>query len=309
LWIFLPWPAAIGVRRFLHGVLIRSGRTRLVALGTVIRLLAMTGTALALFFFAELPGAWVGASALSIGVVVEMAVTRLVAAPTLREVRSRDSRSETHRDLTYRWIAHFYFPLALTSLIGLTVQPLLTFFMGRAVAPVESLAVFPVVQSLGFIFRAIGLSFQDAALALLGEKNQHFRELARFAVGLSLASSAGLAIIAFSPLARVWFETMSGLTTELAALAITPTRILVALPALSIFLSFQRSLLIQGRRTRPITVASAVEIVGIGLTFVLAGWVLGMVGVTAAILAFLVGRLASTVYLVPLSVSVLRADG
>ncbi len=309
LWIFLPWPAAIGVRRFLHGVLIRSGRTRLVALGTIIRLLAMTGIALALFFFSDLPGAWVGATALSTGVVVELIVTRVMATPTLREIRSREPRGEIRHTLTYRWIAHFYFPLALTSLIGLTVQPLLTFFMGRAVAPVESLAVFPVVQSLGFIFRALGLSFQDAALALLGEKNEHFRELARFALGLSLASAAGLAFIAFSPLARVWFETVSGLSAELASLAIQPTRILVALPALSVILSFQRALLIQQRRTRPITVASAVEIVGIGLTFVLAGWVLGMVGVTAAILAFLVGRLASTVYLVPLCVSVLRADG
>ena len=34
--------------------------------------------------------------------------------------------------LTYRAIASFYYPLALTSLIGLTVQPMLTFFMGRA---------------------------------------------------------------------------------------------------------------------------------------------------------------------------------
>lgn len=308
LWIFLPWPAAIGVRRFLHGVLIRAGRTRLVALGTIIRLVAMTGTATALFFFSDLPGAWVGATALSTGVVVEMTATRLMATPTLRQILARERKSKTRQPLTYRWIAHFYFPLALTSLIGLTVQPLLTFFMGRAVAPVESLAVFPVVQSLGFIFRALGLSFQDAALALLGERNEHFRALARFAIGLSFASAAGLAAIAFTPLARVWFETVSGLSTELASLAIPPTRILVALPALSVILSFQRALLIGGHRTHPITVASAVEIVGIGMTFVLAGWILGMVGVTAAILAFLVGRLASTLYLVPLSVSVLRAD-
>jgi hypothetical protein len=37
LWLFLPWPAAIGIRRFVQGVLIRSGRTRLVATGTAIR--------------------------------------------------------------------------------------------------------------------------------------------------------------------------------------------------------------------------------------------------------------------------------
>ena len=31
LWILLPWPSAIGYRRFLHGLLIRAGHTRLLA--------------------------------------------------------------------------------------------------------------------------------------------------------------------------------------------------------------------------------------------------------------------------------------
>ena len=38
--------------------------------------------------------------------------------------------------LGYGRIAHFYFPLLLTSVIGLMVHPMLTFFMGRAPAPV-----------------------------------------------------------------------------------------------------------------------------------------------------------------------------
>ncbi|MCH7772530.1 MAG: hypothetical protein IIA49_16190, partial [Bacteroidetes bacterium] len=39
--ILLPWPAAIGYRRFYQGVLIRSNLTRRVAYGTVIRLTTM----------------------------------------------------------------------------------------------------------------------------------------------------------------------------------------------------------------------------------------------------------------------------
>ncbi|SVB15057.1 uncharacterized protein METZ01_LOCUS167911, partial [marine metagenome] len=44
LWILLPWPAAIGYRRFLHGLMIRSGRTRLVAFNTIVRLGTMAAT-------------------------------------------------------------------------------------------------------------------------------------------------------------------------------------------------------------------------------------------------------------------------
>ncbi|MFO7587689.1 MAG: hypothetical protein R6X22_06405 [Gemmatimonadota bacterium] len=300
LWLFLPWPAAIGVRRFLQGVLIRSGRTRLVALGTVVRLVAMAATALTLYFAFDLPGAWVGAASLSAGVCVEALAARLMAAGTVRELLAGPAVADPGAGaLGYRKIAEFYVPLALTSLLGLTVQPLLTFFMGRAPDPVESLAVFPVVHALSFLFRALGLSYQDAAIALMGRRHEHFPELARFGAGLGLAASAGLGLIAFTPLATVWFETISGLTPELSAFALTPARILVPIPALSVLLSFQRAVLMQGRRTRPITVATAIEVATIALLFVLAGWVAGLVGATAAFLAFLGGRICSTAYLVP----------
>ena len=189
------------------------------------------------------------------------------------------------------------FKHALTSLIGLTVQPMLTFFMGRAPAPVESLAVFPVVHSLSFLFRAVGLSFQEAAIALLGKRAEHAPELTRFATGLGLAAAAGLALVAFTPLADVWFITVSGLAPDLAAFAIAPTRILAIFPALTVLLSYQRAILVQGRRTRPITIATALEVAGVAIVFTaLGGWV-ELVGVTAAVLAFVAGRLVSVSYL------------
>ncbi len=55
-------------------------------------------------------------------------------------------------------------------MLGLAVYPMVTFFMGRAPSPVESLAVFPVVNALSFIFRAMGLSYQEVAIALLGKE-------------------------------------------------------------------------------------------------------------------------------------------
>jgi progressive ankylosis protein len=299
LWILLPWPAAIGYRRFVQGILIRSGRTRLVAFGTGVRLLAMATNGLALFFFTDLPGAWVGAASMTVGVLAEALAARLMARRTIREllegpelVRPREG------PLAYASIAQFYYPLALTSVISLTVQPMLTFFMGRAPAPLESLAVFPVVHALGFLFRALGLSFQEVAIALLGRRAEHYPELARFATVLGLASSAALALVAFTPLATFWYVTLSGLPEDLAAFALIPTMIIVPLPALSVLLSFQRAIIVQGRRTRPITVATGVEVLVVAILFTLLGWTAGLVGVTAAVLAFFGGRLASNLYLV-----------
>ncbi len=307
LWIFLPWPGAIGYRRFIQGVLIRSGRTRLVALGTVVRLSSMAATALVLYRGSSLPGAWVGAAALTVGVCCEAAAARWMAIGTIRELLEHDAAGTAAGEPMGYWgIARFYYPLALTSIIGLTVQPLLTFFMGRALSPIESLAVFPVVHALSFLFRSVGLSFQEAALALMGKHHEHFPELAWFALWLGVATSLALGLVTFTPLASVWFEAISGLTPELTSFALLPARILVPFPALSVLLSLQRAVLMQARTTHPVTVATSLEVVTVAALFVVFGWGLDLVGVTAAVIAFLGGRLTGVLYLSRSSLQVLR---
>ena len=307
LWFFLPWPSAIGYRRFLQGVLIRAGKTRLVAMGTLIRLFAMTVAALLGYLLLDIPGAWIGGLALGTGVTVEAIAARFMAAETVRELLAEETDSGyTGRTVTYRAIATFYLPLALTSMIGLTIQPLLTFFMGRSVAPVESLAVYPVVHSLSFFFRSMGFAYQDAAIALIGERFEHYRELRRFCFTLGAVATAGLALVAFTPLFQLWFITLSGLTPELTSFALIPARIIVPLPFLSVFLSFQRAILVEGRRTQHITWASVIEVTAVAVLFLTLGFGFEVVGATAAFTAFLGGRLLSTVYLAPGCASVLR---
>ena len=236
-----------------------------MAWGTLIRLFGMVIAALAGFFVLDLPGAWVGGLALGTGVTVEAIAARFMAASSVRDLLEGKGDLEARgRNVTYRDIAKFYFPLALTSFIGLSIQPLLTFFMGRSIAPLESLAVFPVVHALSFFFRSMGLALQDTAIALMGERFTHLPELKKFALGLGLATSTGLALVAFTPLSRLWFETVSGLTSELASFALTPTQVIVPLPFLAVLLSLQRAILVEGRKTHYITVASA-----------LGGWMCG----------------------------------
>jgi len=334
LWLLLPWPAAIGYRRFLHGVLIRSGRTRLVAVGTVLRILGMGTAALVLFMATELPGAWVGTAALSAGVVTEAIVAHLMARGAVRELHVREateaalrireapatpdafavgrdtagaaalqegttsqSAGVTPDSPSYRDIGRFYLPLALTSFLGLTIHPLITFFMGRSPDPVESLAVFPVVGGLVFLFRSFGLSKQEVVIALSGRRFENIAVLARFGVGIALASSGALALVAFTPLAGFWFESLSGLTPELAALAYVPARVAAVLPAVAVLLAFQHAVIVRGRKTRPITVATAIEVTTIALLFGTLGWGVGLTGATAAMAALVGGRLCGNLFL------------
>jgi hypothetical protein len=197
----------------------------------------------------------------------------------------------------YGDIARFYYPLALTSLIGLTTQPMLTFFMGRSASPVESLAVFPVVHALSFLFRAPGFSYQEAVIALVGRRLEYVRPLARFGAAVGIATAGGLTLVAFTGLADFWFQVVSGLTPELAAFAIAPTRVLALLPAIAVLLAFQQALLVQSRTTRQITIATALEVSTIAVLFVVFGWYMGLVGVTAASVALVGGRSVAALYL------------
>jgi progressive ankylosis protein len=304
LWVLLPWPAAIGYRRFYQGILIRAGLTRRVAWGTVARLVAMIAGAV-IARGAGLPGAVVGAVALTSGVCVEAVASRVMAAGAVRRLAAT-SRDPGATDLSWRGLSAFYWPLALTSTISLAIHPLVTFFMGRAAAPLESLAILPVLNALVFIFRTPALSYQEAAIAMLGQGRQNRRPVLTFAGLLAAGSTVLLLLVAWTPAWRFWFVTVSGLEPDLAAFAVVPLRILSLMPALSVLLNLERALLVHGRRTGPVTTASLLEVASLAL--VLAIGVLGLdaVGVIAAAVAFMVGRLAANVALAAPALGVLR---
>ncbi len=292
--LLLPWPGAIGYRRFYQGLLIRSHRTHLIAAGTVIRLLTMALVSFFLFGSGNLPGASVAAVALSSGVLVEAVASRVMVRSTIEEL----SHAELSREpLRYRTIVTFYFPLAVTSCVALGVQPLITVFVGHSREAVASLAVLPVVHSLVFLFRSQGLALQEVVVALAGRKLEGYRLLALFTRRLALVVSVGLGVIAFTPLHSVWYEGLSGLSPELAELAVSATRILFLAPALAVALSFLRGLLVRLRRTPDITRAALLEV----LVIIAALWTcifpLDLLGAVSAALALLAGRASSSLYL------------
>jgi hypothetical protein len=294
--LLLPWPAAIGYRRFYQGILIGNHLPHRVAYGTVVRLSSMAAAALLLFFFSSLPGACVGTAALSTGVVMEALASRVMAGPLVGKLLAAPENAG-NKVWNSRKLAAFYFPLALTSLLGLAVYPMMSFFLGKSRLPIASLAVLPVVNSLAFVFRSAGLSFQEVAIALLKKGDESYRTLRSFAAVLGIAASGLLAVIAFSPAVTWWFHGVSGLSTELTGLAILPIRIFAVIPVLEVLLAFQRARLVVGNTTRPITTASAIELAVIAGALLLAVSGTDLIGVTAAALAAVCGRICAIAYL------------
>ncbi|MBR9978949.1 MAG: hypothetical protein KFH87_12760 [Bacteroidetes bacterium] len=312
--ILLPWPGAIGFRRFYQGLLIRNNLTRRVAYGTVLRILTMAVTALLAALLTDWPGAVVGAAALSVGVCFEALASRIMVHGTIQRLRIElpppvQRRTAATTDAppakrrapaqSYRGIWSFYYPLALTSVLALGVHPMITFFLGQSRMPLESLAVLPVINSLVFIFRSFGLSYQEVAIARFGEDMEHFVPIRNFAIGLGIASVTGLALITMTPLASFWFLDLSGLSPDLADFALLPAQLLVLIPGTSVLLSFQRATLVATQRTGHITIATGLEVSTIILTLSAAIMVFDMVGAVAAAIALMTGRLVANAWLTP----------
>jgi progressive ankylosis protein len=294
MWMLIFWPGAIGYRRLYQGILIAHGLTRRVAYGTAVRLATMSAVAVVLTSLHIWPGAIIGTAALCCGVIAEAAASRFMASSCLRRLALAPASGPP---LRLDEIVRFYVPLAATSLLALGIQPLVSLFVSRGRLAVESLAVLPVVNGLAFLFRSAGLAYQEVAIALLDDRPRQRRQLARFAAGLGLGAAGGLGLLAFTPLAHLWFEGLTGLTPALSQLAIPAIRLLVGLPALEVLLAYQRSPLVLARRTPPITRATAIEVSLIVIVLAATVQPLGMVGVLAASLAMVIGRLGANAYL------------
>ena len=298
-WAFaalLPWPAAIGYRRFYQGILIRNNKTRLVTVGTFIRLITMSLTALILYLKFTFPGAVVASLSLSVGVTVEAIASKFMSLPVVEKIRSIKN-TKNDKELSYKEIIDFYYPLALTSILSLGVHPFVTFLLGQSRMAIESLAVLPVINALVFIFRSVGLSYHEVFIALLGEKGEGYKPLRNFGLLAGISSVILLTLITTTPLAQIWFHNISGLSIELTQLSILPAIIVSIMPGLTFFISVQRAIQVYSRNNSPLTLATIIEVVGIIVVLFVGIKVFDLVGVLAAAIAYVFGRSIANIYL------------
>ena len=294
--VFLPWPAAIGFRRFQQGILIGAGRTRLVAYGTVVRLATMAATGSILFLGGWLDGAVVGAAALSAGVVVEAAASWVWARADRKRLELLPPASP-HEVPTMADVQRFYWPLAVTPLMNMAAQPLVTFFVGRGRLPIESLAVLPVVSSFGFLFRCPPTALQEVVIALGRGGAEALRSLRRFATVVGGLSSLAMGAVVLTPAAGVWFAGVTGLDGALVPLARRAAAILVLTPAAATVLVWAHANLVLARTTRLVTVGTLVELAVLGVALLGGIRFSDLPAAIVAASAILAGRIAGALFL------------
>jgi progressive ankylosis protein len=264
LMIMTPWTWSIAYRRFNQGVLIRFGHSRAISIGTIIRLSADALVLTIGFGMVTLPGIVVATLAVSAGVISEAVYVGIVVKPVLKnELKPAPPVTPV---LTLRAFLDFYIPLAMTSLLFLLAQPIGSAAISRMPRALESLAVWPVVTGLIFMFRSLGVAYNEVVVALLDEPRS-YTNLKRFTTWLSVLSTAALLIMALTPLSTWWFGQISALSPELTEMARLALLIAFPLPLFSVLQSWYQGAILHGRVTRGVTEAVVIYLVVSGVLY------------------------------------------
>jgi progressive ankylosis protein len=285
--IMTLWSAAIGLRRFLQGVLIRYGQTRWVGIGTAARLSSSAGTGIALALTTCLPGVQIASIALMAGVGVEALFVSVVSRSTVKRVLESKQPPE-QKPLGLRDVAHYHMPLAATSLLTLMAQPLIGGGLARMPHPEENLAAWPVIWGLLFIFRSAAFALPEAVIALSSERRLAL-QVRSFCTRTGVASTSAMALLAATPLLGLYLRYVAGIPENLARLVIPGVFLAVVIPYINSIHSWYRGVLMYARNTRVIywgmglNLAVTALLVYAGVVLRTPGAQTGIVAVTTAL--------------------------
>lgn len=292
--LMTPWSFSIAFRRFNQGALIRFGHSRAVSVGTAIRLLADGMVLAAGLLIGSVPGIVVAGVAVSLGVISEAVFSWIRVRPVVRD--ELPDAPIVEPPLQMRAFLDFYIPLAMTSLLTLLILPMGSAALSRMPLALSSLAVWPVVSGFIFMLRSMGMAYNEVVVALLDEPGA-VASLRRFALILAGATTTLLVLLAATPLSSWWFETVSGLSPDLAELARNSVWFALLLPAFNVYQSWFQGILLHVRKTRGITEAIAISL-GVSLIVLFVGVRLGTItGLYIGWAAFSLGGLAQMFWL------------
>jgi hypothetical protein len=274
--IMILWSGAIAWRRFLQGVLIHFDYTRRIAWGTLIRLTSSAGTAAFLGLYSGFPGVVIGASALMAGVITEAAYTTLAVRPILNDQLSAARAIGVEPDMSYRELFQFHLPLAGTSVLTLLAQPLVTFSLARLANPTISLAAWPVTFQITLMARAAAMAWPEAVIALSKDR-ETFLPIRLFTFRMAFIITALMALFLFTPLAAFYIFVIQDMTSLVGELALSSLTLFLFFPALAVFISWLRGLLIKHRVTKQVNMGMAINltlmavVLAVGIAFQLPG--------------------------------------
>lgn len=183
--VMLPWSGFIGWRRFLQGILIRNAKTRLVGVGTAIRVGAMFAAGFLLYFTTKLPSIQIAAIALITAVGAESMYAHWASRETIRRSYARDEGGEP---VALGKLVRFHLPLTGTTMIVMIALPVVSMALAQTPDSVAQLAGYQTAFSLVWLMRTTVYAVPEVVITLYKDE-QSAAALKSFSLRLGLITS------------------------------------------------------------------------------------------------------------------------
>ncbi|MBI3979788.1 MAG: hypothetical protein HY331_16555 [Chloroflexi bacterium] len=234
------WTPAIGLRRLYQGILIRNRFNRLIAFGTVVRLVVQVLGLVAGALWTDLSAPIIGALTQIASATAEAVVVMWWArGVVVNEVLPREPEGAP---LTYGRLVAFHWPLAATSAMRVLIQPIIAAGLARMADPQMTLAAWPVALGTVMLLNSFTMSIQELTIALVKDEASG-RSVRRFTRTIGLALGVILTAVAFTPLVDLFLTHIMGVGPAVHDYAAAAIRWLVVLPTLMAHLSLFRGLM------------------------------------------------------------------
>ena len=281
--IMLFWAAFIGWRRCHHGFMIRSGLTRAIGVGTVLRIVVLIAVGAGGAYGLGLPGLHAVAWALLISVIAETAYTHWAARPAVAQLMRQEP---TGPALSFGEIARFHAPQIATTLVIMLSAPAISMALGRSADPVANQSAWTLAFNLIWLMRAATHALPELVIAH-GDRAEDAPVLWRFCLTVGLSLSLGLAILSVPPIGHAVFQGILKSSPEESARALPVILMATLLPLLNGVMSFYRGMLTRVGRTMSRLYAIFAGVTSMLVFLVTSIWLQwpGLVGASVAILA------------------------
>ena len=292
--IMLPWTWSVAYRRFNQGVLIRLGHSVTVGKGTSVRLSANVIVLLIGYLAGTIPGIVVATSAVATGVLFEAVYIGIKVKPVIKN--QLIPLAEIKPELSRKVFLQYYIPLALTSFITLLSQPLVSSALSRMPRALDSLAIWPVLSGLLFIFRSVGIAYNEVVVILIDKPNS-YSSLRKYALILVSLTTGLLFLITATPLSTFWFKHITALPSSLIPLANTALWFSLLIPGANAFQSWYQGIILHSGKTRGIPEAVALFLAVTIITYIFGIYLINIPGLYIGALGFSLGMVSQAAWL------------
>ncbi len=161
--------------------------------------------------------------------------------------------------LRYYDLIQFYLPLAIMSIIMMSSESVITAALAKTTSPVIALAAYSVGQSVARILQAPLWALMRLTLATADSK-QSVRNLLKVIRQAGAIVFAAMAIIAFTPLNRIVFINLMGVSEDLFLPSLNVFRAYMVVPFLSVIRAPRQGFIVLRRKTIWLTISTVIRI-------------------------------------------------